>query len=105
MATRYCAYCGRPSDRGMIQKCRECSGMKMETATDTRMIQGYVPTLTNRGKLHFAKFGGGITREFDKAEVCQSIEEAFSIARSRAKSIYDVSGYLPIDEEGLPVED
>lgn len=30
-ASRRCAYCGQPSDRGCIQVCRSCSGWKPKT--------------------------------------------------------------------------
>lgn len=40
---RYCAYCGRVSDRGMIQKCRRCTTAGMHV-----VFRGSIPEATKR---------------------------------------------------------
>jgi hypothetical protein len=70
---------------------------------DDDVIQGYVGTITNRGKVRYAKFGGGQTARFDAAEVCASASEAIDLARLRARTIWDVPGAIGIDDEGRPL--
>ncbi len=71
------------------------------------LIQGYAATVTNRGKLRYAKFAGGFTKNFDEAEVVETIKEAYELARRRIKqlpnpTIYDVPGVVAIDEYAQP---
>ena len=46
VAAVFCAWCSAPSDRGMIQKCRECSGWVCEhCGNTTRYGPGHVSPL------------------------------------------------------------
>lgn len=36
--THYCSNCGKPSDRGCIQKCRQCSGLSGRKLTKRRIV-------------------------------------------------------------------
>lgn len=63
------------------------------------MIQGYLPTVTRKGKKMFCAFNGGLTKDYLKSHCVNSQEQAYEIARSNGEDIYDVPGFKAVNEK------
>ncbi len=63
-----------------------------------RQCQGFVPTVTLRGKLKYVKFGGGLTTKLEAA-YCEPHDFAWDTARRAAKAqrtIFAVPGVVAV---------
>src|SRR5690606_174029 len=68
----------------------------------TDEVQGFVPTVTVKGKRQYVRFGGGLTSEWDKAYCVASRAEAFDIARRMTSSIYHLPGCVAVGADAQP---
>lgn len=69
-------------------------------------IQGYLPTITDRGEVRYAKFGGGLTANHLDAYCVPTILEAFTLARrAGGKSLYSVPSATAVDGNAMPAKD
>jgi hypothetical protein len=70
-------------------------------------IQGYAATLKRKGRARpdFLRFGGGLTKQWDDADVFASATDAVDAARAQAHSLYDLPGFVAIGTDGRQHEE